>query len=228
MLVDICKDAQQAKVEFEWPERIELPGEKDPAPPRAEDLRRAVELIEKAERPLILAGHGVIRSGSSRVLQAYVEKTGTPVASTLLGLGGFPASHPLSLGMMGMHGEAFVNTAIQRADLLLAFGMRFDDRVTGNLKTYAPNAKKIHVEIDASEVGKNVPVDVAADRRPARDAGGAPPPRRRQEARGVGPADRGGAAGHALARHRPPAGRRAACSPPTSSTTSGRPPTATR
>ncbi len=160
VLVDVCKDAQQAKVEFEWPERIELPGEKDPLPPRAEDLRRAVELIEKAERPLILAGHGVIRSGSSRLLQAYVDKTDTPVASTLLGLGGFPASHPLSLGMMGMHGEAFVNTAIQKADLLLAFGMRFDDRVTGNLKTYAPNAKKIHVEIDASEVGKNVPVDV--------------------------------------------------------------------
>ncbi len=160
VLVDICKDTQQAKVEFEWPEEIQLPGEKDPPPPRAEDLRRAVELIAQAERPLILAGQGVIRSGSSRLLQAYVDKTGTPVASTLLGLGGFPASHPFSLGMMGMHGEAFVNTAIQKADLLLAFGMRFDDRVTGNLKTYAPNAKKIHVEIDASEVGKNVQVDV--------------------------------------------------------------------
>jgi acetolactate synthase I/II/III large subunit len=160
VLVDICKDAQQQKTEFEWPEEIHLPGDKDIAPPRAEDLRRAVELIEKAERPLILAGHGVVRSGSSRLLQEFVEKTGTPVASTLLGLGGFPASHPLSLGMMGMHGEAFVNTAIQKADLLLAFGMRFDDRVTGNLKTYAPHAKKIHVEIDASEVGKNVAVDV--------------------------------------------------------------------
>ena len=160
VLVDICKDAQQQKTEFEWPEDIRLPGDKDIAPPRAEDLRRAVELIEKAERPLILAGHGVVRSGSSRLLQEFVEKTGTPVASTLLGLGGFPASHPLSLGMMGMHGEAFVNTAIQKADLLLAFGMRFDDRVTGNLKTYAPHAKKIHVEIDASEVGKNVAVDV--------------------------------------------------------------------
>jgi len=160
VLVDICKDAQQQKTEFEWPEEISLPGNKDIAAPRVEDLRRAVELIEKAERPLILAGHGVVRSGSSRLLQEFVEKTGTPVASTLLGLGGFPASHPLSLGMMGMHGEAFVNTAIQKADLLLAFGMRFDDRVTGNLKTYAPHAKKIHVEIDASEVGKNVAVDV--------------------------------------------------------------------
>jgi acetolactate synthase-1/2/3 large subunit len=129
--------------------------------PREDELRRAVELIAQAERPLILAGHGVLKSGATQALLAFAEKTGTPVALTLLGLGGFPASHPLSLGMMGMHGEAYVNTAIQRADLLLAFGMRFDDRVTGNLKTYALNSKKIHVEIDASEVGKNVKVDVA-------------------------------------------------------------------
>jgi acetolactate synthase I/II/III large subunit len=160
VLVDICKDAQQAKVEFEWPETVELPGEKGLPALKREDVARALELIAKAERPIILAGAGVIRSGATRALMAYVEKTNTPVALTLLGLGGFPASHPLSLGMMGMHGEAYVNTAIQQADLILAFGMRFDDRVTGNLKTYAPNAKKIHIEIDASEVGKNVPVDV--------------------------------------------------------------------
>jgi acetolactate synthase-1/2/3 large subunit len=160
VLVDICKDAQQAKVEFEWPETVELPGEKSLPALKREDVARALDLIAKAERPIILAGAGVIRSGATRALMAYVEKTHTPVALTLLGLGGFPASHPLSLGMMGMHGEAYVNTAIQQADLILAFGMRFDDRVTGNLKTYAPNAKKIHIEIDASEVGKNVPVDV--------------------------------------------------------------------
>ena len=160
VLVDICKDAQQAKVEFEWPETVELPGDKSLPALKREDVARALDLIAKAERPIILAGAGVIRSGATRALMAYVEKTHTPVALTLLGLGGFPASHPLSLGMMGMHGEAYVNTAIQQADLILAFGMRFDDRVTGNLKTYAPNAKKIHVEIDASEVGKNVPVDV--------------------------------------------------------------------
>src|SRR5260370_795655 len=108
-------------------------------------------------------------STPSDLLKEFAEKTDTPVASTLLGLGGFPASHPLALGMMGMHGEAFVNQAIQRADLLLAFGMRFDDRVTGNLKTYAPDAKKVHVEIDPSEIGKNVAVDVqiAADLRAA-------------------------------------------------------------
>jgi acetolactate synthase-1/2/3 large subunit len=161
VLVDITKDAQQAKADFVYPETVHLPGLHEPEPPDAEALARAAELIEKAERPLILAGAGVIRSGASQALVAFAEKAEVPVALTLLGIGGFPQSHPLCLGMMGMHGEAFVNSAIQRADLLLAFGMRFDDRVTGNLKTYAPHAKKIHVEIDASEVGKNVKVDVA-------------------------------------------------------------------
>jgi len=161
VLVDICKDTQQAKTEFEWPDRVDLPGLR-PAPfPDPLGLERAAELIAKAERPLILAGHGVLRSGATRVLLDFAERTDTPIALTLLGLGGVPASHPLNLGMMGMHGEAYVNSAIQHADLLLAFGMRFDDRVTGNLATYAPHSKKIHVEIDPSEVGKNVAVDVA-------------------------------------------------------------------
>jgi acetolactate synthase-1/2/3 large subunit len=160
VLVDICKDVQQARTEFEWPAEVHLLNGHEPAPPRAVDLARAAELVAGAQRPLILAGAGVIRSGASDLLKAFAERTDTPVASTLLGLGGFPASHPLALGMMGMHGEAFVNQAIQRADLLLAFGMRFDDRVTGNLKTYAPEAKKVHVEIDPSEIGKNVAVDV--------------------------------------------------------------------
>jgi acetolactate synthase-1/2/3 large subunit len=123
-------------------------------------LEQAVKLIEKAQRPLILCGHGVLMSGAEEALMQFAVKTQTPVTSTLLGLGAFPASHPLSLGMMGMHGEVHTNMAIQNADLLLAFGMRFDDRVTGNLKTYAQNAKKIHIEIDPSEVHKNVFVDV--------------------------------------------------------------------
>jgi acetolactate synthase-1/2/3 large subunit len=160
VLVDICKDAQQASTEFHWPETVTLPGLVQPDDPDPEQLARAAELIEKAERPLILAGAGVVKSGSSRALQEFVERTGTPVALTLLGIGGFPQSHPLCLGMMGMHGEAFVNHAIQEADLILAFGMRFDDRVTGNLKTYAAQAKKIHVEVDASEMNKNVQADV--------------------------------------------------------------------
>jgi acetolactate synthase-1/2/3 large subunit len=129
--------------------------------PLTADLQRAAELIQNAKRPLILAGRGVLMSGAMAELRAFAEQTHTPVAMTLLGLGCFPASHPLSLGMMGMHGESWTNSAIQEADLLLAFGMRFDDRVTGNLKTYAPNAKKIHIEIDPSEINKNVKVDVA-------------------------------------------------------------------
>ena len=119
------------------------------------------QLINAAERPLILAGHGIILGGAEAALQAFAEKAQIPVAMTLLGIGGFPASHPLNLGMMGMHGEAWVNTAIQEADLLIALGMRFDDRVTGNLKTYAPHAKKIHVDIDPAEFNKNVRVDAA-------------------------------------------------------------------
>jgi acetolactate synthase-1/2/3 large subunit len=161
VLIDICKNAQIEKTEFVYPENISLPGYRPPAHAPLVDLKRAVELLEQAERPIILAGHGVLISGAMEELGIFAVKTNTPVASTLLGLGAFPASHPLSLGMMGMHGEAYCNQAIQKADLILAFGMRFDDRVTGNLRTYAPRARKIHVEIDPSEVHKNVPVDVS-------------------------------------------------------------------
>src|SRR5204863_2117794 len=107
------------------------------------------------------AGHGVMLSDAEREVVALAERAGIPIAVTLLGIGGIPASHPLNLGMMGMHGEAWVNTAIQEADLLIALGMRFDDRVTGNLKTYALTAKKIHVDIDPAEFNKNVRVDAA-------------------------------------------------------------------
>jgi acetolactate synthase-1/2/3 large subunit len=110
---------------------------------------------------VIFCGHGVVAAGAGSLLRELAEKAETPVASTLLGLGGFPASHPLSLGMMGMHGEAWVNQAIQEADLLVALGMRFDDRVTGKLESYAARAKKIHCELDPAEVHKNVRADVA-------------------------------------------------------------------
>jgi acetolactate synthase-1/2/3 large subunit len=161
VLIDICKNAQVEETEFIFPEQIMLRGYRPPTHAPVDDLEKAAELINKAQRPVILAGHGVLISGAVEELRAFAEKTSTPVALTLLGLGGFPASHPLSLGMMGMHGEAHCNLAIQNADLVLAFGMRFDDRVTGNLRTYAPRARKIHVEIDPSEVHKNVHVDVA-------------------------------------------------------------------
>src|SRR2546429_7736007 len=107
-----------------------------------------------------MAARGVWASGGTALLRDVAEKTGVPVTATLLGLGGLPASHPLNLGMMGMHGEAWVNTAIQEADLLIALGMRFDDRVTGDLKSYAQNAKKIHIDIDLAEINKNVKVDI--------------------------------------------------------------------
>jgi acetolactate synthase-1/2/3 large subunit len=159
VLVDITKDAQTGSAVFDWegaaPDLASLvrPGHSSGVDP--------LELINKAERPLILAGHGIILGGAEAALQAFAEAAHVPVAMTLLGIGGFPASHPLNLGMMGMHGEAWVNTAIQEADLLIALGMRFDDRVTGKLATYALTAKKIHVDIDPAEFNKNVKVDAA-------------------------------------------------------------------
>ena len=162
VLVDITKDAQQNSIDWEFDATpIRMRGYRPNYSPSERDIQQAVDLIQSARRPVILAGRGVLMSGAMNELREFAERTNTPVAQTLLGLGGFPANHPLNLGMMGMHGEAFVNLAIQEADLLLAFGMRFDDRVTGNLKGYAPHARKIHVEIDKSEINKNVKVDVA-------------------------------------------------------------------
>jgi acetolactate synthase-1/2/3 large subunit len=162
VLVDITKDAQNGSCEFDWnatEPRLRRPERRfvlDEA-----QVAEALGLINHARRPVILAGHGIILSGAEKELLAFAEMTGIPVALTLLGIGAFPAKHRLCLGMMGMHGESWVNEAIQESDLLLAFGMRFDDRVTGNLKSYARSAKKIHVEIDAAEINKNVRVDVA-------------------------------------------------------------------
>jgi acetolactate synthase-1/2/3 large subunit len=162
VLVDITKDAQQASSLFDF----------DAAKPHAyrphpmleassSSIREAIDLIRAAKKPVILAGHGIVESGAEKEVIAFAESQNIPIATTLLGLGCVPAAHPLQLGMMGMHGESWVNNAIQQADLLLAFGMRFDDRVTGNLTKYSPNSKKIHVEIDPSEINKNVRVDIA-------------------------------------------------------------------
>jgi acetolactate synthase-1/2/3 large subunit len=161
VLVDITKDAQQASTEFDWEGAMpRLPGYRPDLRPLPQELQKAVDLINAAERPLILAGHGIMMAHARDQVLEFAERAQIPIAMTLLGLGGIPASHPLNLGMMGMHGEAWVNNAIQQADLLIACGMRFDDRVTGNLKTYAVNARKIHIEIDPSEINKNVKVDV--------------------------------------------------------------------
>ena len=161
VLVDITKDAQQSSCEFDWEAAApQLPGYRPNLRALPEEFQKALDLINTAKRPLILAGHGIMMSGARKQVLEFAERAQVPIAMTLLGLGAIPASHPLNLGMMGMHGEAWVNNAIQQADLLLAFGMRFDDRVTGNIKTYALNAKKIHIEIDPSEINKNVKVDV--------------------------------------------------------------------
>jgi len=162
VLVDITKDAQQATATFDFD--AAKPHAYRPHPMlRAESssIKQAIELIKAAKKPVILAGHGIVESGAEREVLAFAESQNIPIASTLLGLGAIPAAHPLQLGMMGMHGESWVNNAIQQADLLLAFGMRFDDRVTGNLASYSPNSKKIHIEIDPSEINKNVRADVA-------------------------------------------------------------------
>jgi acetolactate synthase I/II/III large subunit len=162
VLVDITKDAQQLTADFDWEAAApKLPGYRPNHRAPASEFARAAELINSAKRPLILAGQGIMKSGSTNDVLALAKLANIPISTTLLGIGAIPASSEFNLGMMGMHGESWVNEAIQQADVLIALGMRFDDRVTGNLKTYALNAKKIHVEIDPTEVNKNVPVDVA-------------------------------------------------------------------
>jgi len=162
VLVDITKDAQQATAIFDFAAAKPRPYRPHPML-RVEEsgLAQAAELIRNAKRPIILAGHGVSESSAMEQVRTLAERAQIPVALTLLGLGSFPASHPLNLGMMGMHGESWVNHAIQEADLLIACGMRFDDRVTGSTSTYALKAKKIHIEVDPAEINKNIKVDVA-------------------------------------------------------------------
>jgi acetolactate synthase I/II/III large subunit len=162
VLVDITKDAQQGSADFDFAAAAPKPHRPHPMlKTESASILQAAELIRNAKKPVILAGHGILQSGAGAQVRTLAERMKIPVASTLLGLGAFPASHPLSLGMMGMHGEAWVNQAIQSSDLLIACGMRFDDRVTGTLATYAPNAKKVHIEIDPAEINKNVKADVA-------------------------------------------------------------------
>jgi acetolactate synthase I/II/III large subunit len=162
VLVDITKDAQQGAAPYDFDAAKPAPYRPHPML-HVEDsgLAQAADLIRNAKRPVILAGHGVIQSGAMEQLRSLAERAQIPVALTLLGLGGFPASHPLNLGMMGMHGESWVNHAIQEADLLIACGMRFDDRVIGTPSTYGLKAKKIHIEVDPSEINKNIKVDIA-------------------------------------------------------------------
>ena len=162
--IDITKDALQQETNAEHPTAEQvvagLPGFRPNLDANGRQLKLAVQELAQAKRPVILAGHGVLHAEAWGDLVAFAEKTQIPVAHTLLGVGAIPEDHPLSYGFMGMHGWKHVNRAIQSADLLLAIGMRFDDRVTGNVRTYAPYARIVHVDIDPAEIGKNVAVEV--------------------------------------------------------------------
>lgn len=161
VLIDVPKDVQNAVTEFIYPEEdIHLPGYRPPEGADDDEVEEMLDLLKNAQRPVILAGHGITMSGANAELQELAERAQIPIALTLLGKGAIPEDHPLVVGWMGMHGDAACNHAIQEADLLIALGMRFDDRVTGNIKTYSPHSKKIHIDIDPSELNKNIQVDV--------------------------------------------------------------------
>ncbi len=160
VLIDIPKDVTTGKAEFVWPESIKLRSYNPTYEGNKYMITQAANMIAKAKKPVIIAGGGVILSGASKELKELAEYTNVPVTMTLMGLGGFPGSHKLSLGMPGMHGTFYANKSIQESDLLVAIGMRFDDRVTGKISAFAPNAKIIHIDIDPTSIRKNVRVDV--------------------------------------------------------------------
>jgi acetolactate synthase I/II/III large subunit len=160
VLIDVTKDAQQARTVPNWEFELRLPGYNPTIQGNSRQIRAAITLLTSARKPLMMIGNGVIMSGATAEVREFAERTGIPVITTLHGKGGFPEDHPLALGMPGMHGWVHVNRAIQECDVLFNVGGRFDDRVTGKVSTFAPNAKVIHVDIDPSEIGKNVPTAV--------------------------------------------------------------------
>jgi acetolactate synthase-1/2/3 large subunit len=170
VLIDIAKDVQAARVDYDYPESVHLPGYHLPQDDVADHLRSesaslkyqaAAQMLGEAERPLIIAGHGVILAGAEGALQELVEKGNIPVVTTLLGIGTLPETHPLCLGMAGMHGEAYTNLALDEADLIVSLGSRFDDRLTGSLDRFGRQARIIHVDIDPVEIDKTVATDLA-------------------------------------------------------------------
>ncbi len=172
VVLDLTKDAQTGMMEFDY-EKCNFIRSYNPYPEiKKADVEKVAELINAAERPMILSGHGVMISGAEKELAALAEKADIPVAATLLGLSTMPSDHPLYKGMLGMHGNIGPNINTNRADLLVAVGMRFDDRITGNVKTYAPNARIVHIDIDASEFDKNIATDatIHGDARQALEA----------------------------------------------------------
>ena len=160
LLIDIPRDVFIEQAEFHYPSKVNLPGYKLTLQGHPAQIKKAARLINEAQRPLIIAGRGIIISGAYAELKQLVEKAQVPVVTTLLGISCFPESHVLSYGMLGMHGMAYANFAVDAADLIIAIGMRFDDRATAKVSAFAPNAKVIHIDIDPAEIGKNVRVDV--------------------------------------------------------------------
>lgn len=160
VLIDIPSDVQQKDIEFIWPEEVKIRGYNPTYFGHPGQIKKAAKLIAQAKKPILYAGGGVITSGAHRELKELAEKTKIPVTTTLMGLGGFPGTDELYLGMLGMHGTAYANYAIMEADLIIAVGARFDDRVTGRLDAFAPTAKIIHIDIDPASISKNVKVDV--------------------------------------------------------------------
>lgn len=162
VLVDICKDVQQASMPFSYPTTVNLPGyNPNLNAPDPIAVARAIRLLNEAERPVIISGQGVSIAKAEAELRQLAEKANIPVATSLLGIGTFPATHPLSISWGGMHGEAYTNYALQECDVLFAVGARLDDRLTGAFETFAPKAKIIHVDIDPAEMGKNITIDTA-------------------------------------------------------------------
>ena len=160
VLIDIPSDIQMKDTEFIWPQEIEIRGYKPTYFGHPGQIKKAARLIAKAKKPIIYAGGGIISSGAHLKLKELAEKIKAPVTWTLMGIGGFPAAHPFSLGMLGMHGTAYANHAIMGSDLIIAVGARFDDRVTGRIDAFAPDAKVIHIDIDPASISKNVKVDI--------------------------------------------------------------------
>ena len=160
VLIDIPRDIFQARTEFSYPDKVDLPGFKPKLFGHPAQVKKAADLVNSAERPVIVAGHGINISKAFPELRELAENAQIPVVTTFLGIGCFPESHVLSYGWLGMHGMGYANKAVHNADLLLAVGMRFDDRATGGVSTFAPNARVVHIDVDAAEIGKNIAVDV--------------------------------------------------------------------
>ena len=161
VLIDVPKNIQQQRSVPVFPETVQLRGYRLPSAPEESELAKILALLEKSDRPQLYVGGGIITSGAHEALLKFAETTGIPVASTLMGIGGFPETHPLSLKWLGMHGSAYANWAASEADLLLAFGVRFDDRVTGNVKKFCEHGTIVHIDIDASEINKNKPANLS-------------------------------------------------------------------